>query len=101
MDIKETLNTREEQYGHYKIVGQISQDIKAVMKKSPNYLVMPPYMRESMDMIANKLARILNGNYYLNDSWHDISGYASLVVMTNEDMYKEDEEEIRYGGTDD
>jgi len=37
-------------------------------------------------MIANKMARILNGNYYLNDSWHDIGGYAALVVMTNEDL---------------
>jgi len=98
MDIKETLNTREEQYGHYKIVGQISQEIKKIMQQSPNYRMMPEYMRESMDMIANKMARILNGNYYLNDSWHDISGYASLVVMTNEDMYKDDES---YGGTDD
>lgn len=98
MDIKETLNTREEQYGHYKMVGLISQEIKKAMQHSPNYRVMPEYMRESMDMIANKMARILNGNYYLNDSWHDISGYASLVVMTNQDLYKDDES---YGGTDD
>jgi hypothetical protein len=98
MDIKETLDMREEQYGHYKIVGQISQEIKKIMQNSPNYRAMPEYMRESMDMIANKMARILNGNYYLNDSWHDISGYASLVVMTNEDLYKDDKS---YGGTDD
>lgn len=91
MDIKETLSTREKQYGKYEIVGQISQDIKKVMKMAPNYYVMPAYARESLDMIANKMARILNGNYYLNDSWHDIGGYAALVVMTNEDREKEDE----------
>ena len=85
MEIKETLSTREGQYGQYKNVSQISQDIKKVMRQSPNYYVMPDYARESLDMIANKMARILNGNYYLNDSWHDIGGYAALVVMTNED----------------
>jgi len=88
-DVKKTLEDREEKYGHYKTVGEISQGIKAVMRTSPNYFIMPEYARESCDMIANKLARILNGNYYLNDSWHDISGYASLVVMTNEDLHKE------------
>ena len=41
MDINETLETREGQYGQYKIVGQISQDIKDVIKQSPNYSIMP------------------------------------------------------------
>ena len=85
MEIKETLSTREGQYGEYRVVSEISQNIKAIIKDSPNYKLMPTYMKESLDMIANKMARILNGNYYLNDSWHDIGGYAALVVMTNED----------------
>ena len=89
MEINETLSTREGQYGQYKVVSQISQDIKKIMRQSPNYYVMPDYARESLDMIANKMARILNGNYYLNDSWHDIGGYAALVVMTNEDLETE------------
>ena len=89
MEINDTLATREGQYGQYKMVSQISQDIKKVMRQSPNYYVMPDYARESLDMIANKMARILNGNYYLNDSWHDIGGYAALVVMTNEDLETE------------
>ena len=89
MEIKETLSTREGQYGQYKNVSQISQDIKKVMRQSPNYYIMRDYARESLDMIANKMARILNGNYYLNDSWHDIGGYAALVVMTNEDLETE------------
>jgi len=85
MEINETLSTREGQYGEYRVVSEISQNIKAIIKDSPNYKLMPTYMKESLDMIANKMARILNGNYYLNDSWHDIGGYAALVVMTNED----------------
>ena len=89
MDVNDTLSTREGQYGQYKNVSQISQDIKKIMRQSPNYYVMPDYARESLDMIANKMARILNGNYYLNDSWHDIGGYAALVVMTNEDLETE------------
>jgi len=90
MEISETLTTREGQYGRYEIVSQISQDIKKIMRQSPNYYIMPDYARESLDMIANKMARLLNGDFMLNDSWHDISGYSALVVMTNEDKETND-----------
>ena len=35
MDVNDTLSTREGQYGQYKVVSQISQDIKKVMRQSP------------------------------------------------------------------
>jgi len=88
MEVRELLNVREDMYGQYSVVSQISQDIKKVMKDSPNYKVMPAFARESLDMIANKIARILNGNYYYDDSWRDISGYATLAVMEIEELEK-------------
>jgi hypothetical protein len=39
-------------------------------------------------MICNKLARIVNGNPYYRDSWHDIVGYAALVDTLLEEMQK-------------
>jgi hypothetical protein len=33
-----------------------------------------------MEQIAMKLARIMSGNSFDIDHWHDIAGYASLVV---------------------
>ena len=90
METNEILDAREGQYGKYQNVSQISQDIKKIMQDSPNYRMMPAFMRESLDMIANKMARILNGNYYYDDSWRDISGYATLAVIEIEDMEKHD-----------
>lgn len=87
-EVYDILKDRETTYGQYSIVSQISQDIKKVMKESPNYKVMPAFARESLDMIANKIARILNGNYYYDDSWRDISGYATLAVMEIEELEK-------------
>jgi hypothetical protein len=89
MEVNEILSQREQQYGQYNIVSDISQNIKAIIKDSPNYKSMPTYMKESLDMIANKMARILNGNYYLRDSWNDISGYSGLVVMAMEDSERD------------
>ena len=52
---------------------------------------MPAYMLESLELIANKLARILNGDPMYDDSWRDISGYCTLVLMEIEDMENSDE----------
>ena len=94
MDTTDILMEREQTYGRYEIVSNISQDIKRVMQASPNYRIMPNFARESMDMIANKIGRILNGNYYHEDSWRDISGYAQLVIMTLEDLRNDNQPNI-------
>jgi hypothetical protein len=35
---------------------------------------------EALEMIAHKIARILNGDPNYVDSWLDIAGYATLVA---------------------
>jgi hypothetical protein len=37
-------------------------------------------MRESLEMMAVKMSRILTGDFRLQDSWVDLSGYPKLVV---------------------
>ena len=88
MEVRDLLEIRGGTYGQYKTVSKISQDIKRIMRESPNYKIMPDFARESLDMIASKIARILNGNYYYDDSWRDISGYAILAVMEIEELEK-------------
>ncbi len=79
-NVQDTLAERHGQYGHYTYVSKTSQLLKRTIRESPNYKTMPAYMNESLDMICNKLARILCGNYYLRDSWLDIQGYAKLIT---------------------
>jgi hypothetical protein len=38
------------------------------------------YQREALEMIAHKIARIINGDPNYADSWVDIAGYAKLVA---------------------
>ncbi len=84
MEISETLLERGGTYGLNYF--QISQDLKKVIRESPTYSTMPAPLQESLDMIANKISRILNGDPLYEDSWRDISGYATLVLMELEDM---------------
>jgi hypothetical protein len=36
-------------------------------------------MKQALSVIADKIARILNGDPYYLDNWHDIQGYAQLI----------------------
>ena len=80
MDIEKTLEERGERYGKYINQAGISQALKEVMRGQANYNSMSVDMRESLDLIANKIGRILNGDPNYHDSWHDIAGYAKLVA---------------------
>jgi hypothetical protein len=77
--IDETLEQRGNNYGDYRDVAYTAQELKKILRYSKMWHSMEPYMQESLDMICNKAARIVNGNPYYDDSWHDICGYATLV----------------------
>lgn len=85
-NLQETLNERGNRYGSFIGHACISQGLKRVMQESPNWQTLTPDKRESLEMIAHKIARILNGDPEYGDSWHDISGYSKLI-----------EESVEYG----
>lgn len=94
--IKTLLNERSSTHGDFLTTSSISQLLKAVMTGNWEVLIaftgflasgndltvnsLTPTMRESLDMIATKIGRILSGNPSHIDSWQDIAGYAQLVV---------------------
>lgn len=77
---EEILEQRGERYGEYINVATTSRKIKEVLSCGVGHPPPDYDMQESMDMIANKLARIVNGDPYYKDSWQDIAGYAMLIV---------------------
>ena len=81
-DINATLNERGATYGEF--IGQaiITRGILAVLEEQPGWEHLRPDMQEALHMIASKIARIVNGDPYFNDSWHDIAGYATLIERT-------------------
>jgi len=79
-DINETLAQRQETHGSFESHAEISQIIKSPMKLSKSWNQLEYDQREALEMIAHKIARILNGNPNTHDHWHDIAGYATLVA---------------------
>lgn len=77
MEIRDILNEREETYGDFRCVAECCQDLKTVIREHSNKN-MKAHQKESLDMICNKIARIICGDPEYKDSWADIAGYATL-----------------------
>ena len=79
-DVSAILKERGARYGDFSEVAELSQALKRYMRKSSRWEHLSPTQRESLEMTANKLSRILNGDPDYIDSWQDIVGYMTLVV---------------------
>lgn len=66
-------------HGPFRRQAAISQTLKLVLYDFYNFQHEAD-MREALEMILHKIARILNGNPNYADSWQDIAGYAQLIV---------------------
>jgi hypothetical protein len=77
---RNTRATREPLRRVCKRVGNIT-NTERNLRLGASWDKMEPYMQESLDLICNKLARIVNGDPFYDDSWHDVGGYAKLVEI--------------------
>ena len=77
--IDATVEERGNRYGAFKDGADIMQELKSVMRSTPNWSNLTPSQREALEMIQHKVGRILNGDPNYTDSWHDIKGYAHLI----------------------
>jgi len=77
--IAQTLAQRQKTHGNFATHAEISQKLKAVMYESEGWQDLPYEHCEALEMIAHKIARVLNGNPDHADHWHDIAGYATLI----------------------
>lgn len=79
MSIDNILGERHSRYGEFEITADVAQRIKKAMRAPFPWADMPNDMKQSLEDIAGKIARIVNGDPTYIDSWLDIQGYAKLV----------------------
>jgi hypothetical protein len=79
-DINTTLAERGQRYGAFRDHAVIAQDIKEAMWAREGWARLAPDQKQALEVIADKMARILNGDPEYHDNWHDIVGYAKLVA---------------------
>lgn len=76
--IEATLLERGNRYGAWADNAAVSQSLKSWLKGHKKWHLLSGSHKEALEMIAQKIARILNGDANYKDNWHDISGYAKL-----------------------
>lgn len=77
--VESTLAERGRRYGAFSGHAEITQKLKRQMYLAPKWSSLTDSQQESLEMIAHKIGRILNGDPNYADSWHDIAGYATLI----------------------
>lgn len=80
VDIDAITDERGRQYGDFTHQGVIAQDLKEYMREQDGWKRLKSHQKESLDMIAHKISRILNGDPQHRDSWVDIAGYAQITA---------------------
>ena len=93
MSIESTLAERGNRYGDFTDHARLCQDLKdvmttfAVVQNTPNSVAvhfpwgdLPATHKQALEVIADKIARILSGDPNYADNWIDIAGYATLVA---------------------
>lgn len=91
MSINDILAERERTHGSFKTHAAITQALKHEMVRTPRWVELSDSQKESLEMIAHKIGRILAGNPDYIEHWRDCIGYLQLVV---------DELMVKEGATD-
>ena len=77
--VDDTLTERNAIHGDFTDDAATAQALKYVMRQGKNWDDMPPWMREALDQMQTKVARVLAGDYRHRDHWTDLQGYPRLV----------------------
>lgn len=76
------LTDRGHTYGKFKDRAAVTQDIKRAMARHAHAIgkTFSDSQWQALEMIAEKMGRIVNGDPSYVDNWRDIAGYAQLVA---------------------
>lgn len=75
---QEVIESREASHGDYRTQAAMAQKLKQQMQASEGWGKLTYPQKESLEMIAVKISRILNGSASEPDHWTDLAGYATL-----------------------
>lgn len=88
--LKEVLNQRQKTHGEFSEVSKTYSDFIKILERTGFFDKCEDYHRLAIDVIFQKLARILNGDMNFYDHWVDICGYSELVKKELDKNKKQD-----------
>lgn len=94
-DIAKLLAERGTTHGEYLDHSEMTQNLKEVMREGLNWDALSSHEKETLEMIAHKIGRILSGQHAFADHWDDIAGYAKLSADRVRPGWKRANEVVR------
>ncbi len=91
--IEDVLKERGERYGAFKDHAKLCQELKSVMRNGKSWEDCSPSQKQALETIADKIARMLNGDSDYADNWIDIAGYAQLIINEHSGQQRMDFED--------
>ena len=88
-NINDTLTERGSKYGSFSDNGKLAQELKQVLRQQQGWDRLNPIMQEALDLTCMKWSRIINGDPFYADNWHDASGYMTLVYDWLHERFQE------------
>lgn len=80
MSVEKTLEERGARYGSFEEHATICQGIQDAYRIYPEkWEKLPPVLKQGLTTIADKIARMLNGDHMYPDNLHDLGGYSKLM----------------------
>jgi hypothetical protein len=87
-DINKILEEREKTHGSFEVHANVTQNIKKLLSGYAGWDELGQMQKEALEMIANKIGRIIAGKPNFIDHWDDIAGYATLVANKLREVQK-------------
>lgn len=78
--IERLVEQRESTHGDFSKSSTFIQDVKELMRQSPNWDKMTDAQRQVLEMDIHKTGRILYGEHSFKDHWLDKQGYVQLII---------------------
>lgn len=72
--------TRGTTHGDYTKMATVAQRIKDAMRDGARWGGLACHQAESLELVATKIARIVEGDPACRDHWDDLRGYVQLVL---------------------
>lgn len=80
MDTEQILNQRAATHGSFETFSKVEQELKSVLHASPNWVKLPAAHKSALDMLCNKLARHMTGDFLCYDHMLDAVGYLQRLL---------------------
>lgn len=78
--VRDILKERGRRYGIFQDHANIAQSLQDYIRATSGWSRLADDQRQALTIIADKIARALNGDPTYADNWVDIAGYATLVA---------------------